>query len=148
MSSVRLASRPRGQGHDPVAAGDVALLSATDIRVIIRSIVNEIARVISKQAFDITQSPQVLPSLFLSLQHLLTERKTSVNINRVAVSVPSDPRRGVATVHSFGCGSAALGVSPEALAPPSGPGPLNAGRDRASGAAARRQGLDRARGPA
>jgi hypothetical protein len=34
------------------------------------------------------QSPQVLLSLFLACQHLLTELRTSANTNRVPVSVP------------------------------------------------------------
>jgi predicted nuclease of predicted toxin-antitoxin system len=33
LSSTRLASRLRAQGHDPVLAGDVGLLAATDARV-------------------------------------------------------------------------------------------------------------------
>ena len=38
LSSPRLASRLRAQGHDPVLAGDVGLLSVTDARVLIYSI--------------------------------------------------------------------------------------------------------------
>ncbi|MFI5386708.1 MAG: DUF5615 family PIN-like protein [Fimbriimonadales bacterium] len=38
LSSPRLASRLRAQGHDPVLAGDVGLLSVTDARVLIFSI--------------------------------------------------------------------------------------------------------------
>ena len=34
MSSPRLASRLQAQGHDPVLAGDVGLLSTTDARVL------------------------------------------------------------------------------------------------------------------
>jgi predicted nuclease of predicted toxin-antitoxin system len=37
MSNLRLASRLRSQGHDPVLAGDVGLLSVTDPRVLIYS---------------------------------------------------------------------------------------------------------------
>ncbi|MGZ3353943.1 MAG: DUF5615 family PIN-like protein [Isosphaeraceae bacterium] len=39
LSSPRLASRLRAQGHDPVLASDVGLLSVTDARVIIFAIV-------------------------------------------------------------------------------------------------------------
>jgi len=35
MSSPRLASRLQAQGHDPILAGDVGLLSVTDARVLI-----------------------------------------------------------------------------------------------------------------
>jgi predicted nuclease of predicted toxin-antitoxin system len=38
LSSPRLASRLRAQGHDPVLARDVGLLSVTDARVLIFSI--------------------------------------------------------------------------------------------------------------
>ena len=38
MSDPRLASRLQAQGHDPVLAGDVGLLSATDARVLIWAI--------------------------------------------------------------------------------------------------------------
>jgi predicted nuclease of predicted toxin-antitoxin system len=38
MSSPVLASRLRAQGHDPVLAGNVGLLSVTDARVMIYSI--------------------------------------------------------------------------------------------------------------
>jgi predicted nuclease of predicted toxin-antitoxin system len=38
MSSPRLASRLRAQGHDPVLARDVGLLSVSDARVLIFSI--------------------------------------------------------------------------------------------------------------
>ena len=38
LSSPRLASRLRAQGHDPVLARDVGLLSVTDARVLIYSI--------------------------------------------------------------------------------------------------------------
>jgi predicted nuclease of predicted toxin-antitoxin system len=38
LSSPRLASRLRAQGHDPVLAGDVGLLSITDARMLIYSI--------------------------------------------------------------------------------------------------------------
>jgi predicted nuclease of predicted toxin-antitoxin system len=38
LSSPRLASRLRTQGHDPVLASDVGLLSATDARVLIFAI--------------------------------------------------------------------------------------------------------------
>jgi predicted nuclease of predicted toxin-antitoxin system len=39
LSSPRLASRLRAQGHDPVLARDVGLLSVSDARVLIFSIV-------------------------------------------------------------------------------------------------------------
>jgi predicted nuclease of predicted toxin-antitoxin system len=42
MSYLRLASRLRGQGHDPVLAGDVGLLSMTDPRVLIYSIAQDL----------------------------------------------------------------------------------------------------------
>ena len=42
MSNLRLASRLRGQGHDPVLAGDVGLLSMTDPRVFIYSIAQDL----------------------------------------------------------------------------------------------------------
>jgi predicted nuclease of predicted toxin-antitoxin system len=38
LSSPRLGSRLRAQGHDPVLAGDVGLLSVTDARVLIFAI--------------------------------------------------------------------------------------------------------------
>ena len=38
MSDPRLAARLRAQGHDPVLARDVGLLSVTDARVLIFSI--------------------------------------------------------------------------------------------------------------
>ncbi len=38
LSSPRLASRLRAQGHDPVLASDVGLLSVTDARVLIFAI--------------------------------------------------------------------------------------------------------------
>jgi predicted nuclease of predicted toxin-antitoxin system len=38
LSSPRLASRLRAQGHDPVLASDVGLVSVTDARVLIFSI--------------------------------------------------------------------------------------------------------------
>jgi predicted nuclease of predicted toxin-antitoxin system len=38
MSSPRLASRLQAQGHDPILAGDVGLLSVTDARVLIWAI--------------------------------------------------------------------------------------------------------------
>jgi predicted nuclease of predicted toxin-antitoxin system len=38
MNDRRLVSRLRAQGHDPVRAGDVGLLSATDARVLIWAI--------------------------------------------------------------------------------------------------------------
>ena len=38
LSSPRLASRLRAQGHDPILAGDVGLLSAADPRVLIWAI--------------------------------------------------------------------------------------------------------------
>jgi predicted nuclease of predicted toxin-antitoxin system len=42
MSSPVVASRLRAQGHDPVAAGDVGLLSVADARVLIYSIVQSL----------------------------------------------------------------------------------------------------------
>ena len=51
ISSARLASRLRGQGHDPVLAGDVGLLSMTDPRVLIYSITQDIP-VLTRDAED------------------------------------------------------------------------------------------------
>jgi predicted nuclease of predicted toxin-antitoxin system len=51
MNSLRLASRLRGQGHDPVLAGDVGLLSVTDPRVLIYSIAQDFP-VLTRDAED------------------------------------------------------------------------------------------------
>jgi predicted nuclease of predicted toxin-antitoxin system len=51
MSNLRLASRLRGQGHDPVLAGDVGLLKMTDPRVLIYSIAQDIP-VLTRDAED------------------------------------------------------------------------------------------------
>jgi predicted nuclease of predicted toxin-antitoxin system len=42
MSDPRLAARLRAQGHDPILAPDVGLLSVTDLRVLIFSIAENI----------------------------------------------------------------------------------------------------------
>jgi predicted nuclease of predicted toxin-antitoxin system len=51
MSSPVLASRLRAQGHDPVLAGDVGLLSMTDPRVLIYSIAQDLP-VLTRDAED------------------------------------------------------------------------------------------------
>ena len=51
MSSTVLASRLRAQGHHPVMAGDVGLLSMTDPRVFIYSIVQDLP-VLTRDAED------------------------------------------------------------------------------------------------
>jgi predicted nuclease of predicted toxin-antitoxin system len=51
MSSSRLASRLRGQGHDPVLAGDVGLLSVTEPRGLIYSIAQDLP-VLTRDAED------------------------------------------------------------------------------------------------
>jgi predicted nuclease of predicted toxin-antitoxin system len=51
MSSPVLASRLRAQGHDPVLARDVGLLSVADARVLIYSIVQDLP-VLTRDAED------------------------------------------------------------------------------------------------
>jgi predicted nuclease of predicted toxin-antitoxin system len=53
MSDRRLAARLRAQGHDPVLATDVGLLSATDARVFIWAIV-QILPVLTRDSEDFT----------------------------------------------------------------------------------------------
>jgi predicted nuclease of predicted toxin-antitoxin system len=51
ISSSRLASRLRAQGHDPVLAADVGFLSTTDPRVFIYSIAQDLP-VLTRDAED------------------------------------------------------------------------------------------------
>jgi predicted nuclease of predicted toxin-antitoxin system len=53
MSSPRLASRLQAQGHTPVLAGDVGLLSATDPRVLIWAI-SQALPVLTQDSEDFT----------------------------------------------------------------------------------------------
>jgi len=57
LSSPRLAFRLQAQGHDPVLASDVGLLSVTDARVLIFSIAQTIP-VLTRDSEDFESSPR------------------------------------------------------------------------------------------
>jgi predicted nuclease of predicted toxin-antitoxin system len=59
MSDRLLASRLRAQGHDPVLAIDVGLLSASDPRVLIWAIAQTLP-VLTRDAEDFTDLPDLL----------------------------------------------------------------------------------------
>jgi predicted nuclease of predicted toxin-antitoxin system len=82
MSSSRLASRLRGQGHDPVLAGDVGLLSMTDPRVLIYSIAQDLP-VLTRDAED-----------FEDL-HDLVVAASGHHVGILIVRFDNDPRRNL-----------------------------------------------------
>jgi predicted nuclease of predicted toxin-antitoxin system len=92
LSSPRLSSRLRAQGHDPVLARDVGLLSVTDARVLIYSIAQALP-VLSQDSED-----------FEDL-HDLVDVSTGHHAGILIVRFDNDPRhnltdRGIATAIS------------------------------------------------
>ena len=97
MSNFRLASRLRRQGHDPVLAGDVGLLSMTDPRVLIYSITRDLP-VLTRDAEDFEDLHDLVMAavgnhagiLIVRLdndpRHNLTDRGIGTAINKLEAS--------------------------------------------------------------
>ncbi len=97
MSSPRLAARLQAQGHDPILAGDIGLLSVTDARLFIWAITRALP-VLTRDSEDcedlhdliMTASGHHSGLLVVRFdndpRHNLTERGIAVTINKLESS--------------------------------------------------------------
>jgi predicted nuclease of predicted toxin-antitoxin system len=104
MSSPLLASRLRAQGHSPVLASDVGLLSVADARVLIWAIVQTLA-VLTRDSEDFEDLHDLVmaacghhPGILVvrfddDPRHNLTDRGIAVAINKLEASGAPIPDR-------------------------------------------------------